>query len=237
MLSWEKSKRKYLEDKQNLDGTYESRKVTSEVQQMNDATKRYIDRGGISPNPEQNVDYNNAQRIFKWLTTGMSAYNDLNARMAEDVKNMAGDEDVKNKLRQIGALKNDIVNFEKELKGLKQDLEVATTRQYNVEKPREQLSFYQGFSSKIGFLRPLHTYSIPFLLGFGFLLLFLSALMLREFFMKPEGYANNIPAYNDGGVMALFTDSRFYALAGGGILVFTVALVLAFSGKLGKNLK
>jgi hypothetical protein len=42
-------------------------------------------------------------------------------------------------------------------------------------------------------------------------------------------------AYNSGGVMALFTDSRFYSVAAGATLVFVVVGILAFSGKLGKT--
>jgi hypothetical protein len=236
-MSWEKMKKNYLEEKQNLDRTYQSSKVSAEVQKMNAAVQRYVNRAGISLNPDNNVDYNEAQQIFSWLTKGMNSYNSLNSRVSQDIRNMAGDNDVRNKLRQVGDLRNDIVSLERELNGLKHDYEVSRTRQDNVEKPREDISFYQGFSSKVGFTKPLHKLSVPFLLGFGFLLLFLSGLMLREFFSKPAGMAANVAAYNTGGVMALFTDSRFYAVAGGAVLVFTVAIVMALSGKLGKTLK
>jgi hypothetical protein len=236
-MSWEKSKKKYLEEKQDLDRTYKSSRVTNEVQKMNNAVQRYVNRAGISLNPDKNVDYNEAQRIFDRLTNGIRSYSSLNSRVSKDISNMAGDNDVRNKLRQVGDLRNDIVSLERELKGLKHDYEVSKTRQDNVERPREDISFYQGFSSRIGFSKPLHKLSVPFLMGFGFLLLFLSGLMLREFFSKPSGYATSIPAYNTGGVMALFTDSRFYAVAGGAVLVFTVAIVMALSGKLGKTLK
>lgn len=237
MQTWERSKVKYLDEKQTLDKTYQSTKVETEVQKMNMAIQRYVNRAGISVNPDVNGDYNEAQTIFTWLSNGMKSYNDINTRMAKEIRNMAGDDDVKNKLRQVGALRNDIISLEKELNGLKHDYEVSKTRQENVEKPRQEISFYQGFSSRLGFTKPLNKISIPFLIGFGFLLLFLSGLMLREFFSSPAGYADSLPAYNTGGVMALFTNSRFYSAAGGAALVFGVALVLALSGKLGKNLK
>jgi hypothetical protein len=237
MQAWEKSKLKYLDEKQNLDRVYQSSKVTTEVQKMNLAIQRYVNRAGISVNPDVNADYNEAQTVFTWLTNGMKSYNDINTRMSKEIRNMAGDDDVKNKLRQVGQLRNDIISLEKELNGLKHDYDVSKTRQDNVEKPRQEISFYQGFSSQMGFTKPLNKISIPFLLGFGFLLLFLSGLMLREFFSTPAGYASSLPEYNTGGVMSLFTNSRFYSAAGGAALVFGVALVLAMSGKLGKTLK
>lgn len=239
MSSWNEFKKTAQQEKSMLDSKFTDTTITSKVTQMNAALSRYIGRAGISktPNSATDPDYGSAQTLFQELTQGIKQYTGLNKRMAQQLGNIAGNADIQNKLKQVGTIREDIPKLEKELADTKQDLETANARQQNAVKPVEDTSFYQGFSSRVGFTKPLHTYSIPILIGFGILLLFMSGLMLRDFSMPTAGNAYGTPTYELGGVFSLFTDSRFYSVAAGASFVFAVVGVLSYSGFLGQKLK
>ena len=239
MSSWDQFKSTAQQEKTALDTKFTDTDITSKVTQMNTSLSRYVGRAGISTvgNSGSDPDYTNAQTIFQELTTGVKQYSELNKRMTQQLGNLSGNADIQNKLRQVGELRQDIPRLEKELADTRLDFETAKARQQNATTPTEGTSFYQGFSATVGFTKPLHIYSIPILIGFGLLLLFLSSLMLRDFFMPTAGAAYENSLYAAGGVFSLFTDSRFYSVASGAAFVFTVVGIVSYSGFLGETLK
>lgn len=237
MNSWNQFKNTISSEKESLDSKFNSGNVGNKVTEMNAALSRYTSRAGISLNPDTDPDYIRAQEIFQELTTGIREYGEINKNISNELKNITSNADLVNKLKQVGETRQSIIKLENELKNLKQDLDTSSIRQNNIQKPRQEVSWYQGIGAKLGFTRPLYVTTIPFLIGFGLFLLFLTGLILRDFFTPATDYANTIPAYNDGGVMALFTNTRFYGVAAGAILVFFIAIILALSGQLGKTLK
>ena len=87
------------------------------------------------------------------------------------------------------------------------------------------------FGTKVGFTKPLHKISVPILIGFGILLLFLSGLLLQEFFIVPS----QVQTMDSESIFSFFTDSRFYSLLAGISFVSIVIGILAYTGRLGKN--
>jgi polyhydroxyalkanoate synthesis regulator phasin len=237
MNAWDSFKTDAMTEKATLDAQYSSQNVQNKITQMNKALAAYTSRAGISPNPDSNPEYTLAQDLFKEITSGLTQYANLNKRTSTKIKAITSDENVSAKLQQIGQLRSSVATLEKELKDAKQDLDVSVTRQHNVQHPRQDVSFYQGISSNLGFTRPIKTTSVAFLLGFGLFILFLTGLLLKDFFMPSVGEVVNIPEYTDGGIMTFFTDTRFYGVIAGAILVFTLSIILAVSGKLGKTVK
>jgi hypothetical protein len=233
MPSWEKQKESYLQIKANLDGEYSDTKVETAVTQMNSAISRYIKRGGIKQSSgSEDVDYKEATDKFKWLQDGQKTYIRSVKELSQVVAGVTDDADIQMKLRQIGQLKDDIVNLEKTLQNTKQDVNTSQSRQESVEKAREQVSPYQGFSRYIGFTKPIRTTSVPFLIGFGLLLLFFSGLLMKEFF----GVGEAVNSMNMGeSSLAFLQDSRFYSALSGVVFVSVVLGVLAYSGYLGKT--
>jgi hypothetical protein len=116
----------------------------------------------------------------------------------------------------------------------KKDSETSKTRQASVETTRQTPSYYQGFSGRIGFTRPLKKLSIPILLGFGIMLLFLSGLLLKEFFVGPQDVLTS--GYGTESMLGVFSDARFYAVLAGITFVSVVLGILAYTGRLGTNL-
>lgn len=237
MASWNELKSSIAAEKQALDEVYTDQKIRNLVVSMNNSLARYTSNAGISQNPSTNVELNAATEKFTKLNDGIKSYASINKRLSEYIRSQTTNNDVSNKLKQVGTLRDDIAKLEKNLKDVKNDLETSKTRQENVELPRQDLSYYQGFSGMIGINRPIKKHSVAFLIGFGLFLLFMSGLLLREFFLPSSGFANTAPFYNDQmGLASLFTDSRFYSVLMGVTLTFVVTGILAYSGYLGKTL-
>jgi hypothetical protein len=234
-MSWEEQKRTLSQLKSNLDSRTTNGAIENIVAGMNAAIMRYTQNAGIAQgNNGQNTDYTDANAKFSQLASLQEEYQKLNQTLSRTVKTLTDNSDVRNKLEQIGRLRGEIVELEKELTTVKQEAETSQARQATVEKPREQLSWYQGFGGAIGFTNPLRQVSVPFLIGFGLLFLYFSGLMLKEVFAPAtDTYATN-STYQQEGLFALFTDSRFYAVIGGIGLVGVVLGILSYTGRLGK---
>jgi hypothetical protein len=129
----------------------------------------------------------------------------------------------------VGSLSNDIRNLESELVKAKEDSSVSTTRKSAVEYPDTKVSWYQGFSSKVGFSKPLHKISITILIGFGILLLILSGLMMKEVFNTDNVQVDHTELFS------VFSDSRLYSVLGAITLVLVVLGILSYNGYLGKS--
>ncbi len=205
---------------------------------MNASIKNFTLNAGIAQGQNNsNTDYADANAKFQQLATLQEEYQNLLKELTGAVKQMSGDSDVTNKLRQAGQLRGDITNLEKELATVKQESETSQARQLSVEKPREEASWYQGFGGMIGFTNPLRQISIPFLIALGLLFLYFSGLMLKDFFAPPTGTYTNSSVYQQGGIFSVFSDSRFYAVMGGVLLTGVVLGVLAYTGRLGKTVR
>ncbi len=237
MATWQELKTGLLNQKGELDSRTKDATIENKVKDMNAAIKRFVTRAGISQNPDSDADYTTANTIFNDLSALEKNYITLNTNLSAAVRQVTSASDVQNKLQTVGTLRNDIINLEKELKHVKQDADTSLARQGNVEKPRQEVSMYQGISGTLGFVKPLRKISVPILIAFGILLLFLSGLILREFFTPGSNSLNS--GYNSSteSVFGLFTDSRFYSVLSGVVLVFVVLGILSYKGVLGHTLK
>jgi hypothetical protein len=237
MASWDQAKTTYGQQKATLDANTSVTRVESLVNEMNDAIGRYTSSAGITPSGTTNAYYATANAKFQQLVGYQEDYSALIKRLSTTLRGLTSSADVQSKLVQITEKQGKITNLERELENAKQDVETSKARQTNVETPRQNISYYQGFSGLIGFTRPIKLFSVPILISFGLLLLFISGLILRDFFLPAfDGYNTGYGGY-DGNIFEFFTDSRFYALMGGTALVITVVAILAYSGKLGSKLK
>jgi hypothetical protein len=237
MSTWDQLKANLLDQKTQLDTRTTDTEINKKVSAMNDAVFRYINKAGISQNPGSNADYTAANTTFNELTALEKNYITLNTNLSGAIRQMTSASDVQNKLQTVGTLRNDIINLERELKDIKQDANTSLARQDSVDKPAQDVSFYQGFGASLGFTKPLNKLSIPILISFGLLLLFLSGLMLRDFFTPSLGSYNMASGINANGVFSLFTDSRAISVLAGIVVVVVVVSILSLRGYLGTTLK
>lgn len=241
MATWDNMKGSFTQQKASLDSSYSDTSIESKVTEMNTAISRYIRRAGIQPAgtaSSEDPDYKQATETFQWLTDGQKRYMRLLKDMSQAVSGVTSDADIQQKLKQVGQIKDSIVRLEKAVKDAKQDLETSKSRQDTVEKPRQEVSLYQGFSRYIGFTKPIKQTSVPFLIGFGLLLLFFSGLITKEFFGL--GAVEAAESFGEAGmkesILATLRDSRFYSALAGVTFVSVVVGALAYNGYFGKAL-
>jgi hypothetical protein len=252
-VNWPQAEKSFNQRKTLLDQQWTDRKIDAAVDSMNKNIAATIRTAGVGL--EKSTNYTQARSIFNSLVQGQTQYAQLNSDMTKMINNMTSAGDVRNKLTQVGRLRESNNRLEEELKQVKREADTSKTRQDTVEHPRQQVSWYQGFGASIGFTNPLKLTSIPFLIAFGLMLLFMSGLLLREFFTPTAGAANTFNAANEGlfgslkglfsgeggehggGLFALFSNARFYNVLAGISLVGVFVLVLALSGVFGKTLR
>jgi hypothetical protein len=250
-VNWPQAERSFTQRKTLLDQQWSDRKIDETVDSMNRNIAATVRSAGVGL--ESSNNYTQARTLFNSLVQGQTQYSQLNSDMTKMINNMTSAGDVRNKLTQVGRLRESNNRLEEELKQVKREADTSKTRQDTVEHPRQQVSWYEGFGAAIGFTKPLRITSIPFLIAFGLLLLFMSGLLLREFFTPTAGSVNTFNTTNEGifgklqgffgegiengGLFALFSTSRFYSVLAGVALVGVFVLVLAFSGVFGKTLR
>jgi hypothetical protein len=71
-------------------------------------------------------------------------------------------------------------------------------------------------------------------MGFGILFLFLTGLILKDFFAPSAGNYTNV--VDSGSIFAVFSDARFYSVLAGVAFVSVLLGVLAATGKLGNRI-
>jgi|UniRef100_A0A6C0HE84 hypothetical protein len=232
-MTWETDKKIFNQRKEQLD-KFDKNAIRSLSQSINQSIKQYVNTAGISSNPNENINYIEANKKFEVIIDKEKEYlqllRELSAKMTEFYKNT----DINTKLQTLGKIRNDIVKLEKELHSVKQDADTSRTRKESIEKSKTKISWYQGFASKVGFTKPLHQISIPFLAGAGVLFLLLSGLLLRDFFTTPPTILTN--TVDSGSLFSTFSNSRMYSVFAGILLTFIVLGILAYSGYLGKTI-
>jgi hypothetical protein len=235
MATWDDIKASYQSQKNKLDSQTTDAVLENKINTMNNSILTYINKAGISTNPDgTSSEYEKANSIFMEIQKSQKAYTSLNNDLLNEINELNSSDDLSNKLSSIGSLQQNLEKLKLELENAKNDVDISKTRQDSVEKAQIETSWYQSFSGMLGFTKPLHMISIPILMGFGILFLFLSALLLREFFMPQEGQSS---ISEDGTIFDVFTDSRFYAVIGGMTLVFVTLGILSVKGYLGKSLR
>jgi hypothetical protein len=218
---------KYSRCKDILDTFSSASAITS----LNAAFKPYISQGGISQtivNGSDSTDpiYTNARNAYLQAMGLINAYDLLNRKLSNLLSSTTNDADASAKLATIGTLQASIKTIKEEIKSSTSQLDIAQSRQSTVENPRSKISYYQGFASRLGFIRPFHKSSIPILMGIGLLCLFLSALVLRELLNPVSTEVSAIlTAPSTSSVMGYF---------GGIAIAIIILIILAVYGYLGK---
>lgn len=226
-MDWENTKRQFQQRKEQLDAQTTNSVVETLMSQMNQSVKAFVNTAGANgTNP-----YNQANGALQQLINRQKDYARMNKDLGRAVAMLTDNGDIRSRLQQIGQLKQDIQNLEKDAEQAKQDASTSRSRQGSVERTRQDVSYYQGLSGGLGILKPLKATTVPILIGAGILCLFLSILMLKEFTKGDTETAAEV-----SGLLGGLSGPRFLAFGGG--FVFTLLFVgaIAYFGYLGSKL-
>ena len=77
------------------------------------------------------------------------------------------------------------------------DLDISKSRQQSIITTESDQSYLQGFSGKIGFIHPIKPTSVALLLGLGFFIFFVCAIILRDFFTTSAEVASQFVSFTE----------------------------------------
>jgi hypothetical protein len=232
-MSWPSLKATFIARRDAIMAQVTPSQIDTIIVNINRNIGSYANNAGISPNPPSgNPSQSEASQQMNILIDNEKTFQVLLSDVTSAVKSLSSNSEVSLRLNTIGTLGSDIRTLQAALTNSMSDVSTSEARKKAVENPDTNVSWYQGFSSRIGFSKPLHQISIPILMGFGILLLILSGLMLKEVFTsdysQPQQYVDS------DGIFALFTDSRLHSVLGAITLVITVLGILSYNGYMGK---
>jgi hypothetical protein len=142
--------------------------VSSGSTQTNVQTPSYL--GATSNWSKIQTLLSNCQQLTKDMSQSLATYNGANSSETNNVNT-------------IDFIKTDIETAEKRLKESQIDLDISTSRQDSITTSTRDQSYVQGLSGKLGFLKPIKPTSVALLIGIGFFILFVTGLILKDFFM------------------------------------------------------
>ena len=142
--------------------------VGASGQQTNVATPSYL--GATSNWSNIQTMLSNTQQLTKDMTASLASYNGTNSDETNDVA-------------RINTVKSNIITAQTRLKESQVDLDISTSRQDSITTSTKDQSYVQGLSGKLGFTRPIKPTSVALLIGIGFFILFVTGLILKDFFM------------------------------------------------------
>jgi len=197
--------------------------------------KIYIKQGGINPTTSDSAsgEYNGAKLSFEYIMKYIQCYEILAQRLSELLNTTLSSQSTASNSNTIATLQTTITNLTNDIKSQQGDLDIAKSRQQSVTNLDGSVSYYQGFAAKLGFVRPFKQLTIPILLTFGILALFLSAIVLREYFQ-------GMPVIDISSQSSFFDESMFsniqpYGLLIGSLIAVVIIIGLAIYGFLGKS--
>jgi hypothetical protein len=142
--------------------------VGSTGQQSNVASPSYL---VASSNWSQiQTVLSNTQQLTKDMTASLASYNGTNSDETNDVA-------------RINTVKDNILTAQSNLTQSQIDLDISTSRQDSITTSTKDHSYVQGLSGNLGFTRPIKPTSVALLIGIGFFILFVTGLILKDFFM------------------------------------------------------
>ncbi len=235
---WQTQKQDFQNRMNQLTSTVTDAWIDQKIAAMNAAMKNFLNRGGVSnANNGADNDYATIQATHNELLTKLTEMQNLSKEISTKVSGSLDATNLKSKYATMSEKKDSLQQLRKEVEHEKNIAEASESRQKNLEKPRSEVSFYQGFTRSVFYPKPLRVTSLPFLIGGGLILIFLSFLLLREFFQPtsvntPEnsyGMMNSVAAAG-----SFFQGPYFLRFMAGFLFATMFVVALAWFGVFGK---
>jgi hypothetical protein len=133
---------------------------------------------------------------------------------------------------EMGVLQQEIIELQKHVAEKEQDVETAKARHDTIDGSLKKVSDYQGFSARLGFLKPIHETSVSILIGLGIFLIIASIYVGYTMFGQAGAVAGAPLNTSYSGFLGNFDKKAF--LLGVGAVVIVVA-VLSWLGLYGRS--
>lgn len=227
MPSWLDKKATFAARHQAL-SNYRQNTLQGDIAGLNTAVTAFINRGGVSQDPQSDGNYNEILRLTQKIEAKQTAFKALNADVSTTIKDMSTNYDSGQLLLDNGRLQQEIQALEKQKTEVATDAEAAALRDEVLKERNTAVNQHQIF-----FLdRPVRRSSIPFLWAIGFLFIAAGLLVFKQ--MLPiaavEGAGMGGAAailYSLQGVLA---DPRIWMTLVGAAILTIIVLSLKVAG-------
>ena len=228
MPAWLDKKATFARRHQEL-SNYRQNTLQGDITTLNSAVSQFINRGGVSQDPQSDGNYNEILRLTQKIEAKQTAFKALNSDISTAIKDMSTNYDSGQLLLDNGRLQQEIQALEKQKAEAATDAEAAALRDEVLKERDTAVNQHQIF-----FLdRPVRRSSIPFLWAIGFLFVAAGLLVFKQ--MLPiegagVGMAASLPTailYSLQGVLA---DPRVWMTLVGAAVITIIVLSLKVAG-------
>ena len=181
----------------------------------------YIRSGGANlnnPNGESDPLWTAAHDKWTAITSDLTAWKNLNETLLTALSEGTSSGDVSSGTTAISQKQGIVQEKQDILKDKIQDLDISKSRQQSIVTTESDQSYLQGFSGKIGFLHPIKPTSVALLLGLGFFIFFVCAIIIRDFFTTSSEAASQFVSFSE--IMRYTGSSTFRLVLLGTVFAF-----------------
>lgn len=227
MPSWLDKKATFATRHQEL-SNYRQNALQGDITSLNSAVSQFINRGGVSQDPQSDGNYNEILRLTQKIEAKQAAFKALNADVSTAIKDMSTNYDSGQLLLDNGRLQQEIQALEKQKAEAVTDAEAAALRDEVLKERDTAVNQHQIF-----FLdRPVRRSSIPFLWAIGFLFVAAGLLVFKQ--MLPitavEGMAASLPTAILYSLQGTLADPRVWMTLVGAAVITIIVLSLKVAG-------
>lgn len=181
----------------------------------------YIRSGGANlnnPNGESDPLWTAARDKWTAITSDLTAWKNLNETLLTALSEGTSSGDISSGMTAISQKQGIVQEKQDILKDKLQDLDISKSRQQSIVTTESDQSYLQGFSGKIGFLHPIKPTSVALLLGLGFFIFFVCAIIIRDFFTTSSEAASQFVSFSE--IMRYTGSSTFRLVLLGTVFAF-----------------
>jgi len=217
---------RYQTTKSQLDGKLSNTgTTTNNITAFINNLQSYIRSGGANINNTDESDPLWTAARDKWtaITTDLNEWKSLNQTLLNALNTGASSGDISSVMTIVSQKQATVQGLQTNLEEKLQDLDISKSRQQSIVTTESDQSYLQGLSGKIGFLHPIKPTSVALLLGLGFFIFFVCAIILRDFFTTSAEAASQFVSFTE--IMRYTSSNTFRAVLLGTVFAFILYAV------------
>lgn len=156
---------------------YTQNQLPKDLSTLSESTAKYIAKGGISSDPAQNGDYNQAVQTAQTINSNKQEFQKLNADISAKIQELTQSNDMGRLLLENGNLQQEIQTVEKEDTEMEHDVQSAELRDELLRTSDSHITHHQYFL--LG--RPLRQSTIPFIWALSIIFIGISLLVFQQY--------------------------------------------------------
>lgn len=228
MATWLDAKQQF-QKRYDVLAQYVQNQLPKDMDTLSKSTASYIAKGGISQDPSQNADYNNAQQAAQNIETNKEQFLKLNSDVSKTLQTISSNSDMSKLLMENGILQQVNQALTKEQGLLQEDVASAELRDELLRTQESNITKHQLFL--LG--RPLRPSTIPYLWALAVLFIGASLLMFQQMAPPIAPLFQASTTMGEPGMLSQFlADPRLWGSLAGALAIVVIFLSLRIANVL-----